>query len=113
VKYILAIIGLLWAIPAQAQPNMRLLPPAEYDHPYDGELIVVQKEGATSRCPDNGAFTFKPILGCAFRDIQNNRCLVLLAPAEVIERYGWNTEIVLRHERGHCLGWPAHHPGAR
>jgi hypothetical protein len=109
-RYI-AIVGLLWAIPAQAQPN--ILPPAEYDHPYDGELIIVQKEGATARCPDNGAFTFKPVLGCAFRDVPNNRCLIVLAPKELIESFGWTSEIVKRHEVGHCHGWPAHHPGAR
>lgn len=87
-----------------------VLPPAEYDHAYPGELIVVQSEAAVKRCPE-GPFAFKPVLGCSFR--REDRCLVILAPDDMIRRYGWTTAIVKRHEIGHCNGWPANHPGAR
>jgi hypothetical protein len=29
-----------------------------------------------------------------------------------LARLGWNSDIIIRHELGHCNGWPADHPGA-
>jgi hypothetical protein len=29
-----------------------------------------------------------------------------------LARFGWNSDIIIRHELGHCNGWPADHPGA-
>ena len=43
--------------------------------------------------------------GCAWADAES--CIVFAAD----ETYkGASTEAILRHEIGHCNGWPAHHP---
>ena len=89
-----------------------MLPPAEYDRPYEGTLILIraQDEGEVRRlCP--GAVFPSYALGCARP--AGDSCTIILAPAERIEAAGWTVEIVMRHERSHCVGWPANHPGAR
>jgi hypothetical protein len=36
-----------------------------------------------------------------------------MASDEVIEAAGYTSEVVLRHETGHCNGWPKDHAGSR
>jgi hypothetical protein len=36
---------------------------------------------------------------------------IVLATDEIIKAAGWTSEIVRRHEFGHCNGWPADHRG--
>src|SRR5215510_2543726 len=31
----------------------------------------------------------------------------------VMKARGWTTALLLRHETGHCNGWPSDHPGQR
>jgi hypothetical protein len=40
-------------------------------------------------------------------------CWIVLSSDDVIKAAGWTPEVVLRHERGHCNGWPKDHAGAR
>jgi hypothetical protein len=65
--------------PAQAEQHL-VLPPLEYDHGYDGELVTVTAESTDEvrvLCP---AVPFKSgwPLGCS-RLASNNRCVVVLA----------------------------------
>src|SRR5262245_25407272 len=87
-----------------------VLPPLEFDRPYAGTLTVVRTDVMPSACPkpDPG----KPILGCA---VPNGRdwCVVHIALDSTLAAAGISFEIVLRHETGHCNGWPNDHPGAR
>jgi len=32
---------------------------------------------------------------------------------EVMRKRGYNTGLILRHERGHCNGWDGYHTGGR
>jgi hypothetical protein len=102
---------LLATTSAQAQyysRNQPVLPPVEYDHPYTGDLTVsiVSQEEIARQCPNA-----KARLGCNRR--WPDECLVWIAPDDVIEALGLTREVVLRHEIGHCNGWPSDHPGMR
>jgi hypothetical protein len=40
-------------------------------------------------------------------------CVMILGSDEIIKAGGLSVEVVKRHERAHCNGWPKDHPGAR
>ena len=40
-------------------------------------------------------------------------CRIILIDDAVMKARGWTTELLLRHEIGHCNGWPGNHPGER
>jgi hypothetical protein len=86
------------------------LPPLAYDFPYTGKLTVrrVGPDQMRLVCPlpKPGRVT----IGCAH--IGKGECEVIIADNTTLEFLGWNYQLVLRHELGHCEGWPADHPGA-
>jgi hypothetical protein len=91
-----------WSVP--------ILPPVEYDRPYDGELILNRldtEQDVADFCKLKG-----PRLGCAYR-IGYTRCVVTIASDASIRARGFTRDVVMRHELAHCLGWPGDHPGAR
>lgn len=55
--------------------------------------------------------TVRPMLACSFR--YATQCNIYIASPQVIAGAGFTTEVVKRHEIGHCNGWPATHEGAR
>jgi hypothetical protein len=88
-----------------------VLPPVEFDRPFEGVLMMQRLEDeATVRrvCPSSNLGV---ALGCAYRHREG--CLIIMVPDEVIRSYKLSPETVLRHEIGHCHGWPADHKGAR
>jgi hypothetical protein len=96
---------------ARAQPALpTVYPPPEYDKPYEVLLIthrLATQEEVRKVCPSSN---FNVFIACTWR-IQNG-CLVIMVSDEVIQSYKLTPETVLRHEIGHCHGWPANHPGA-
>jgi hypothetical protein len=78
------------------------LPPEEFDHPYTGQLDIVKDDDpAVIRRLCNG---LTPV-ACAYH--WSGRCIIyILTPLA-------DNETILRHEIGHCNGWPANHPGER
>jgi hypothetical protein len=87
------------------------MPPAEFDHAYTGKKLTVLKEDnyAFIRyvCRDNPT-----AIACSYRIYDNVSdetlsCLIMLGPM------AHDDPQVLRHEIGHCNGWPSDHPGAR
>ena len=97
----------------------RLLPPAQYDRPYKGELSVTYVEtqkDIVRLCPQTG-FALK--LGCAYMsspqaaDGAYAKCRVILVEDGVVRAGGLLPETVYRHEIAHCNGWPDDHAGAR
>lgn len=81
------------------------IPPARYDHPYPGVVNVtylppdkLMQVGGQVEHP--GAI----LLGCT----------TAVGPKSVYHVYistqAPNPQEVLRHERGHCNGWPGDHP---
>jgi hypothetical protein len=84
-------------------------PAVEFDRPYTGTLIFTVADDTTEvqkACNGPG-----PALGCSL--LYANRCLVILAPDNVIKAHDWTTEAVKRHEIAHCNGWPSDHRGWR
>jgi hypothetical protein len=90
-------------------PSHIALPPAEYDHPYSGKLVVLKEDNlALIRhvCRD----TPNPV-ACSYRTYDSATgetlsCLIMLGPG------AHENAVALRHEIGHCNGWPGDHPGA-
>lgn len=72
----------------------QIIPPEQYDHPYDGKLKVtygdVQK--VHELCHSGSA------AGCAY--VHKHDCLIILPTT-------WPrlTDAYYRHERAHCNGW--------
>jgi hypothetical protein len=83
-------------------------PPARFDHAYSGKLTVhrlPQKQVAKVCTKVVGAFALNRH-GCSTGD-RAGRCTVWI----VDRTYMRATPLsVLRHEIGHCNGWPADHP---
>jgi hypothetical protein len=124
---ILAVV-VLASITAHSEPNrearsdlggipwsmLPIVPPAEFDHDYPGMLRITRlssEDAVRAQCP-GGNFNYGRALGCSFR-FGNTVCVVYIATDELLESVGIDYETALRHERGHCNGWPNHHPGAR
>src|SRR5262245_37432859 len=87
-----------------------ILPPAEYDHFYDGDLtikIVPDLISLRAACGTDK----ETMLACAMRNAKG--CVIYMVEDRVMRERGWNTGLLLRHEIGHCNGWPGDHPGQR
>jgi hypothetical protein len=103
------------------QWDMAGLPPVEYDKPFAGKYSEI-RVGATVMgyvCPKT---PWPVTLGCAVHDTQRDseritvpatECIVYIANDDILEKAGWSYDILMRHERAHCHGWPQSHPGAR
>jgi hypothetical protein len=103
---------LILASPAQAQRGF--LPPEEFDHPFEGRVVIQEakdRDYVRRLCP-NMPFTIDP-LGCSyiFRGIR--LCGIVKVPDEDIRAAGHDPEVFMRHELGHCNGWGSDHKGAR
>jgi hypothetical protein len=85
------------------------LPPLEYDHPYTGKLHIIRadKNLLLKKCSAPLGLGADQ-LACA--DPSENECVIFLASNDILEITGWSEEILLRHEIGHCNGWPGNHP---
>src|SRR5262245_38051904 len=108
------LLSILWIGCARGQtpqtiPPFLTMPPVEYDHPYEGELILRREDEPTvrERCrhqmiPGNVA------LACSQR-WSVGKCQVWIVTDDVIALHakprGWTYEMILRHEIGHCNGW--------
>jgi hypothetical protein len=94
-------------------PEYRMIiPPVQYDHPYDGDMWILRgnAEQMARLCP----LPKNPrnyITGCA--RLVGNTCYVVVADEDILRKTGLSFRIVLRHETGHCGGWPPSHFGAR
>jgi hypothetical protein len=91
-------------------PTSLILPPVEYDKDYEGNLIV-QEVATIEELLETCKLTVKWALGCSTHT--SWECHVYLVPESVMKKYGWWREAMLRHELGHCNGWPGDHPGQR
>src|SRR5215475_1692669 len=99
------------AIPACAQwLNFPYLPPAEFDHPYDGQLKIIRvptREEVQWLCLGG----LPPAaIACAKRWMFSNTCAIVIIADDVLATTDLTYELVLQHEIGHCNGWPGDHP---
>jgi hypothetical protein len=94
-------------------------PPARYDHPYPGTMIVrlVHPRDVPAACRALFARAGRDDLkrqvtptnrGCAYWSGDVNTCWIVAVDRPTPD--GRTTEAVIRHERGHCNGWHHSHP---
>ena len=124
-KRAIALIALLLAEPAGGYPilahaqnmmpeNSYWIPPEQYDKPFTaGPVIVVRGDEKlmSQMCPKTA---FPITLGCHVKlgsTTPNPVCFLVIAKDEILAAQGWNYGQLRRHERAHCNGWPADHPG--
>lgn len=78
-----------------------LEPPAQYDHPYQGQVIEQRLSFLQILQLCHG-----PATSCAW--VSKGACYLALPQDEHDSRL---IALIRQHEVGHCNGWPAHHPG--
>jgi hypothetical protein len=107
----LPIVGLPPPPPPRITGGVRL-PPPEFDHHYEGKLTIRMVESIESMrllCRQPwGATT----IGCAYRRNEGDSCDIYLMDDAFMARHNQNMSELLRHEVGHCNGWPNDHRGA-
>jgi hypothetical protein len=89
-----------------------VVPPAQYDHPYHGQVIIQlvrSEEELEQLCHNN----VRPSIACALEPWRPDTCLIYMVTHDIREKYGWSVAIILRHEIGHCNGWPGDHRNSR
>jgi hypothetical protein len=102
----------------------RFLPPLKYDHRFPDRLLIIDagdQDMLRRMCHKPEAPFGSLWTGCAippsspglYGFITEADCVIILASESDIERTGWTLNLAIRHEIGHCNGWPANHPGAR
>jgi len=100
----------LWAI---ANLTFEELPPLEYDHApaLPVSITDVSSEAELRRvCGWTTRQTDAIMVGCSMPLPKS--CKIYLGPPQT-DRTGVTRNLVLRHEIGHCNGWPGDHAGAR
>lgn len=100
------------AVPAPTKKPQEffILPPVEYDRNYEGDLTIKMVE-SVEELRDACGLTDPQILGCSIRT--PTACLIILVPDYVMRKRSWTSGLILRHEIGHCNGWPGDHNGQR
>jgi hypothetical protein len=106
---VLLAIGLVHCTAAWAQ----FLPPAEFDHPYKGPVAIqhARSQDEVRESCRGMKFNLGIALGCSM--VVAGTCLIVKVPDAEIRAHGHDPEVFMRHETGHCNGWPASHVGAR
>jgi len=82
------------------------LPPAQYDRPYKGHLTI---ETVANVAAVRAVCGLAKVNACAFHGtgIDIAVCRIILPKDKLGDK------LLMRHELGHCNGWPNHHPGIR
>jgi hypothetical protein len=122
-------VGLFMAsalLPASAEQQMRFttsLPPPQYDKPYAGELIIwrvnlpktLREICHTLNFPKLGGVDMA--FACAKAPVSQTPpypfCHIFIVSDEILYRWRIKLSVLLRHEIGHCNGWPGDHPNSR
>lgn len=91
--------------------NPYILPPKQYDHPYTEGTLTIEEVDSVPELLAVCKLKQARALGCAFP--RAGSCRIVLVRESVIKSYNWTRALMLRHEIGHCNGWPGDHPGVR
>jgi hypothetical protein len=101
-------IALVVAAPRPALAENRGLPPVRYDRPYHGRVtteVVADRTALRAIC--TSASRDPAVAACARRGSDGTTCHIM-----IVKRWA-NNKLLLRHELGHCNGWPGDHAGIR
>ena len=102
-------------------------PPAEYDFPYAGVLMIqqlpidqIQKICLSNNLACTMVISVFPYAHGGKGGMQVNvpdgnhvGCIIIMAPDSYFREHQQNPKAVLRHEIAHCNGWPADHPNSK
>jgi hypothetical protein len=92
-----------WCAPMSAAHNdIKLEPPAPYDHPYDGPVVerVIAVAKARALCTSLGGSPRS--VACSW--VSGGTCYIVLPKDEQAPVSAFR-----RHETAHCNGWPVNH----
>ena len=78
-------------------------PPARFDHPYRGKVRIIDHPDSVAACRRHGVAAD----ACSWIAPGRDRECAIIVPFGVSSR---TRASVVRHEVGHCNGWPAGHP---
>jgi hypothetical protein len=84
-------------------------PPPEYDYLFPGPIIITRKANLTElnrMCGGN-----RIIGACGER--RSYTCQIFMLEDNELANLGLSFKATIRHEIGHCNGWPGTHPGRR
>jgi hypothetical protein len=120
---IVVAVVLLWVLEVKGQAQtmvpdkskVAILPPVEFDRPYAGTLTIMRgdRELVQKECAG------KSRTACAIRghsSLVPPRCRIVIVDDDTLATLPWpwsDFYVNLRHEVGHCNGWPQEHPNAR
>jgi hypothetical protein len=93
-----------WCAPRSAlRQDIKVEPPAQYNHPYDGPVVerVMPVAEVRALCTSQGASP----RGVACSWVSNGTCYMVLPSDEQAP-----VSTYRRHETAHCNGWAANHP---
>lgn len=111
----LTLAAALWAaflLPAGASTPPAWNPPARFDHAFDGKIYARYVNGWQMFALCHMAWACTPVGGD--QGTRRGTCTMIL-PKEGARILGRKVDRagllgLVRHERGHCNGWPANHP---
>jgi hypothetical protein len=84
-------------------------PPEEYDHPYEGKLLISRENEQETMRLVCSRTSGRPVVACAMN--WGGECVIKLARERDMTV---SLDVVLRHEIGHCNGWSSpDHRGMR
>lgn len=114
-KTALALLALAaTATVAVADANDHLVPPAEFDKPYQGKLTVTvarDQKHLDELCAGAG---LPPGRAFACAEWTTGVCRIVLPPHSKTGKYrGYPVALIVRHEIAHCNGWARDHGGGR
>lgn len=86
-------------------------PPWQFDYPYRGELTIkyLLPHEVHNECTDGLVVPFnRLVIACAAVRHDGAECLIIL-PLNVGQYSEAEMQLIIRHERAHCNGWPPDH----
>ena len=110
---LLAALPFLVGCASMESPDV-ILPPAQYDHPFAGRLVVEQipLRDVQAACRLHPASGYTEACAWTFADPMQPGKLACRIIYPRLSDVGADMMVALnRHETGHCDGWPANHPG--
>jgi hypothetical protein len=104
----IAALSVLSASAAHADTTRpSLLPPTEFDRPFDGTTVVERVDNLIDL--KRACYMLEGSVGCAHSS--EGHCRITMMPDHYYRLHLMDPMDVFRHEMGHCNGWPGNHIG--
>lgn len=100
-----------WKVDCPLKPgaDMDFLPPPQYDYLFPGPIIITRKASMNDL---NAVCGGNRLLGACGARVAYS-CQIFILPDNQLADLVMSFWATIRHEIGHCNGWPADHPGRR